>query len=235
MHGGGGGGGEGGECLISSSVAPFTKPRLFQNGCPMGNPAHSSGSVLTSQALSDISGVEGGTQDGRGDAGSHQVPRGAEEAGVCPTHCPASGQCKVPAPRARQLWLSSGPDLLALMVCQNMSSSKAGAAPSERMAMAPATDQEACLSLDHGSKPSTQWVHLGHPPLGRGEPKGPPPPIRNMGRRPPGAGGMGKGGWPIPPACTEDPHGHPALSCACHGRCPALAPHTPWATPSSQL
>lgn len=132
MHGGKRGEGEGGEYLISSSVAPFTKPHLFQNGCPVGNPAHSSGSVLTSQALSDSRGVEGGTQDSRRDAGSHQVPRGAEEAGVCPHIAQLLDS-------AKSLPLGPGscgcPDLLALMVCQNMSSSKAGAAPSERMVM----------------------------------------------------------------------------------------------------
>lgn len=57
-----------------------------------------------------------------------------------------------------------------------MSSSRVGAAPSEHTVTATVTDQEVCLSLDHGSEPSTQWVHLGHPPPGRGGPKGPPNP-----------------------------------------------------------
>lgn len=163
-------------CLIFPSVELFTKPHPSQNGCPVGNPAHSSGSLLTSQVLSDSRGVMGGTREVREDARSHQVPRGAEEAGVCPTYCPASGQHKVPAPQTRQLWLSSGPDLLALLVCQhhrNMSSSRAGAAPSEHTVIATELDQEACLSPDHGSNPSTQRVYLGHPHPGRGGPKAP--------------------------------------------------------------
>lgn len=78
--------------LNSPSVAPFTQPRPFQSGCPVGSPARSPGSVLTTQALSDW-GAGWGEEHrrNRADAGSHQVPRGAEEAAVCPTQCLPSG------------------------------------------------------------------------------------------------------------------------------------------------
>lgn len=75
---------------------------------------------------------------------------------------------------------------------------------------------------------STWGIHL----QGGEDPKAPQTPSETLGGDLRGAGGRGKGGRPIPPACTEDPHGRPALSCACHGQCPALAPHTPWATPA---
>lgn len=108
-----------------------------------------------------------------------------------------------------------------------MSSSRAGAAPSRHMMMVTVMDQEACPSLDHGRKPSTQWAlnpstQFGASTSREGRTQRHPyPPVRTVGRCPPG-GWRHREGRMIQPACLHRSLSETLcyLSCACHGQVP---------------
>lgn len=118
----------------------------------------------------------------------------------------------VSAPLAEQMWLSSGLEPLDLMVClvlQEHLFFQGRSSPKRTHGDGHGDDQEACPSLDRGSKPSTQWAlnpvgtRLRESTSREGRTQRLPyPPVRDLGGAFQGAESTKKGVRPILPACT---------------------------------